>query len=137
MLSKVRSGRGRAHQIGRPSRCFVGGGERAGSCAKERARPSQAKAEGGVLRGAGRPAGAPRGGRKGRRGEGRCVAVTQGGRFKPKEGNAAAPRGAGVGVAIAGPPWGRGRGFSSARRSGRRPLGLLVGGSGGLQVCAS
>lgn len=115
----------------------MGGGEGAGSCAKERTRPPQAKAEAGVLRRAGRPAGAARGGRKGLHGAGRRVAVTQGGRFKPKEGSAAAPREAGVGVAIAGPPLGRGRGFSSARPAVRRPLGLLVGGSGGPQVCAS
>ena len=64
----------------------------------------------GVLRVAGRPAGAPRSRRKGRRGAAKRVAVTQGGQFKPKEGNAAALREAGVGVAIAGHPWRRSRG---------------------------
>lgn len=58
--------------------------------------------------------GAPRRRRKRRRGAGRRVAVTQGGRFKPKEGNAAAPREPGVGVAIAGHPWGRGGGSCPA-----------------------
>lgn len=75
------------------------------------------------LRGAGRPAGAPRSRRKGRRGAGRRRAVAQGGHFKPKEGNAAAPRARGVRVAIAGPPWGRRRGSSREHsRGGLSPL---------------
>ena len=51
-------------------------------------------------------------GARGRGGAGRRAAVTQGGPFKPKEGNAAAPREAGVGVAIAWRGWRRGRGSS-------------------------
>lgn len=73
---------------------------------------SPAKAEAGILQGAGwseggvteREEGAARARRgAGRGGAGRRVAVTQGGHFKPKEGNAAAPSEGGVGVAIARP----------------------------------
>lgn len=111
MLPKWERGEEEPLRLGRPRDALddaarVGGEERS----------SRPKAGTGVLRGAGRPEGGAAEREEGavRRGAGRGLAVTQGGQFKPKEGNAAAPREVGVGVAIAGPPWGRGRGFSPA-----------------------
>lgn len=108
MLPKVRMGRDRAYEVRKPG-CACGGGGRVGkgrhSFGRSRTRACGSPGGRRGRRGAGGRGGAGRGGAVRRR-----VAVTQGGQFKLKEGISAAPRERGVGVAIAGHPWGRGGG---------------------------
>lgn len=105
---------------------------------KGRTRPPPGKRGPGLgLPVARRPAGAQRRRRKGRRGAGRRVAVTQGGQFKQKEGKAAAPRERGVGVAIAGHPWGRGGGSCPALPAAAACLPSLLAPPPGRCGCVS